>query len=474
MGFRIVDKKTGKSSAVGYHDFPGWLDITKKRIYDEFKAGRIGLFCDCSEKNELPLMITKDFVIRVAENGRQDAHKEYCPKSESYALWSLRNGKGGVALDNGGMFLQVAIPALFPKKEKPEEEYDSLVEEEEDEGEYVSSEEESSVNDSDDKNQKMIEEKEKQEDKIHKSSLQKMIYYLSCMSFERQGWSIKKKMRESKENGTQLETRYKNSEDFRKLMFGVSNDIVLNIRSQNIAFGDVLYRKDTFYDESTAIGPYLIYAEVTKINYKKDRKYQYVTVKMSGKIKGTDSYRTTIRIYDKVFNKIFCPSEKLNYLQNVTADYAEMVQIDGVTIYLTGWVRRDVWNQNGEYSVWCTMIKGTLTFAEATCGLYVESKFEAAVIGGLVRRNVLFECPYLPLVLHNTNGEDVTIDVNIVMKRYRRKSLAVVLVSSKRKYELNYLQYADMHFDKFELLIYHPGMMSGEDVAADLEEKLMI
>ena len=77
-----------------YIEYNNKSDAEKEQLREETESGRVRLFCACSKENDLELMITKKWVIRVKNNGKQDLHKNSCPKSEKYASYIVENERG--------------------------------------------------------------------------------------------------------------------------------------------------------------------------------------------------------------------------------------------------------------------------------------------------------------------------------------------------------------------------------------------
>lgn len=295
-------------------------------------------------------------------------HKQSCPKSIYYQSWINTSKKGVFLLGNEGeMIFNITMPAVIKS---------------------AGSNRGSSTSSS--------------STPLAHTSLLSMITTFNALAWEKQTFSIKKKIGIAHKNNERINWEYKNSDDFLRLMYGVSNDIMVKNGNEISSFHQLLYNKEEYFHNTDYKRRFFIYAEILKIGeYKEDRKYQYVTLFLHSQ----NSNKTTIRIPTEMFLELFKDSP----------------EEEGCKRYLSGYVYRKQFQEND----WMTLLKGFVIYTSLN-GLYAETPEIARFFNYLSEKKVLFKRCYQPL---ESYGDNIP---TIVIERLYEKNILVDFVRSKQ------------------------------------------
>jgi len=270
-----------------------------------------------------------------------------------------------------------------------------------------------------------------------------MIATLNAIAWEKQTYSKKKEIALENKEGRPHTWTYKNRADFIRLIFGVSNDILVKNGKNIFSFYELCYRKDIYYSCDDYKRRFFIYAQVSKISeFKEDRKYQYVTLEMPS----DKSNKTTVRIKTEVY-----------------LDMIENIDVENITDYiLAGYVHRNLF----ENSDWMTFIKGSFCLVSNN-GLYSENDYVASVFDYFSEMQVIFKRCYQPvscygeciptMIVENIRGKSVLIDF-VGTKQMRSKRSAFV----KNNPEYNIIISLYEEFTPEELYIMVKKLLRGE------------
>lgn len=367
--FRKVAKvgEDYKTSYISYKEFYSLFgEEAKEDLRRSVEMQQCKLFCACCRENNLELSITSNYVVRVKENKQQDEHLDSCPKSKLYEHWNDLAQNGVKVTEDERLVFNISLPNVVKSASSSS-----------------SSSSSSSVSDGANKRTNIFE----------------CVSALNKLAWERQTYSVKKKIHLANVDGEPQTWEYKNIDDFNKLIFGVSNDVFVRVRGEVLPFINLCYRKDLYYASDDWRRQWFFYAVVEKITpVKQERKYQYVTVRMSSD-KGPKS---VIRIETDIFNKIF-------------ADYME--DRDGTHRILTGYIcRKSFRNDDGTCSEWMHFLKGCVVLVSRN-GLICESELEATIANYMCENHIVFKKPQFPI--ENYGGDIPTFMID----RYNRKTL---------------------------------------------------
>lgn len=397
IGYFSVIRQDGSRSYLSYAEF-----YDKGPEFAQFLRGSgYRLCCACVDDYvELALNITKNGVIRVADNGRQDEHAEGCPKSVHYKKWLLEHANGVVTNDTNQLCFKISIPS----------------------GEKSESTSEGSSSSA----------KTAPENK--RAGILDMIGRVNCLAWQKQTYSIKKQIAEANRAGEKPTWKYKSLEDFNRLFFGVSNEVNLIWRQETFTLYDIAYRRDAFY-QADYQKKFFIYALLEKISpYKEDRKYQYLTVHMPSE---KSANKAVVRVLTEDFGRL---------LKDYN-DSFEAGTLDDHNLILTGYVRHDSFKTEDGIQNWITLIKGVFLEVSEN-GLYCAHPAEREIMDALCERRILFKKPVLPLpgyggniptILIEQKGDkkDIIIDICKSSQEYAKKALLLdgsqYLVSLYRK-----------------------------------------
>lgn len=380
---------------ISYKEFQSYEPESVAQMRRMTQDGRLRLYCACNECNELELSITAAGVIRVKTNHQQDKHKESCPKSTVYTRWVAEHGNGIYGNEDSQVIFNIAMPAVIKRTYEKRESNGSG------------------------------EENSKKEVTHKRTSLTEMIRALTSIAWEKQTYSKKKEIKEARKKGEIPNWQYKTYEEYIRLIFGVSNDIAIQVEGQVVPLRAICYHKDTFYANDDYRIRYFMYAEIDRIaEFKEDRKYQYITVKMPS---DKSKYKATVRI--------------------LTEDFKEMVEEapekEGMRRVLAGYIHRSRFqNKNdGSISDWITMLKGNICYTTSH-GLYVGNELEKAIADRLCEERVIFLKPYMPIeaygnlvpafIIEKFKGKSILIDTALSTREYNKKA---VFAENNEEYE---------------------------------------
>ena len=356
-----------KTSYISYKEFYSlYSDGAKEDLRRAVEMQQCKLFCACCRENNLELGVTSNHIIRVKENKQQSEHMDSCPKSKLYERWNDLAENGIKATEDERLVFNITLPGVLKSASS-------------------SSSSSSSSAPSDNSNKR--------------TNIYECVAALNRLAWEKQTYSVKKKIHMANVAGEPQTWEYKDIDAFNRLIFGVSNDVFVRVRGEVIPFINLCYRKDKYFESNDWQRQWFVYAVVEKISpVKQERKYQYVTVRMPSD-KGNKS---VIRIETDTFNKIF-------------ADYME--EKKGTHRVLTGYIcRKSFKNNDDTYTEWMHFLKGcVITVSEN--GLICESLLEAEIANYMCENHIVFKKPQFPL--ENYGGELPSF----LIDRYNHKTL---------------------------------------------------
>lgn len=374
--------KTGYMRVVGkqvnYLSFKEFLSYDRPvalRMRERVKNGELSLFCACSPENNLELSITETGIVRVKNNKLQELHQHSCPKSIHYHTWVNTSKKGMFQVgEDGQIIFNITLPSV------------------------IKSESCSSSSTSSSKSTS-----------VH-TSLLEMISSLNAIAWEKQTFSKKKAISLAKRNNVPVDWFYKTSDEFIRLIFGVSNDIFVKNGESVIPFYELCYRKDVYYANTDFRQRFFIYAEIVKESpYVEERKYQYITLKMYSD-KGS---RSVVRILTEHYLPMF----------------EEHPVTDNTVRVLAGYINRSLFQDND----WMTLLKGFVIYTSLN-GLYAENDYVAAVFNYLSEKKLIFKRCYQPieayggniptLIIERLHGKDILVDF-VATKQMRSKRYSI-------------------------------------------------
>lgn len=364
-------------SVEGEESYLSYDEATKERMAmykSDYDVGLIKLYCACSLENHLELTITADHVVRVKRNEQQDLHMESCPKSIRYTAWKSEKEQGVFESDDG-MIFRISEPSLYKSTSK------------------------SSKKSEDEEDEK--EEKEKRERKI---AFLEMMKVINANTWLLQTYSKKKEIGLANRANRQQDWKYKSLDEFLKQMYASMGKFRVHVRNQIFFLSDKLY-KSKEYEESVDPGcNWIIFSKIVRISeYKKERKYQYVTLALSSD-KGN---RTPVRIKTELYDRLF-------------QGYEEQ---EGMHALLAGYITKST------YDDWRIFYSGGILWVSEN-GLFVENKTEATVINFLAQNRIIFNRPKHAL----ENYRDLKPTVRI--ERLHGKDILIDVVSSKQEYNI--------------------------------------
>lgn len=312
----------------------------------------VELFCGCVEDYSLPLFITKTGVIRVAHNGQQMLHQESCPKSAYYERY-LKKALSGVTVESesGEKVFHLFLPSAYTKPSSVG-------------GSSGSEPREDSGN--------------------HRTGIDELVCYVVKYAWEKQTFSIKKKIREASRQKIRAEWSYKNFDDFMRLFFGVCADIHISSSAEVPTLKDMCYSAKKF-SGADYTQRFFFYAPVLKLSeYRPERKYQYLVLGMSS---SHSRERASVRMKTKDFEKLF-----LDDFGN-----ADIPRLDGCTTMLAGYCSRSSFEkEDGTVAEWINVLKCTTLFAHGS-GLLCRNLSQVKLYDHLIGGSILFTVPYEPV-----------------------------------------------------------------------------
>ena len=354
------------TSYISFKDFyANWSDDAKAELKREVDMCQCKLFCACCHENDLELSVTSNYVVRVKENRQQAEHMESCPKSKLYEHWNDTAENGVKKTEDERVVLNITLPNVLKSNSS-------------------SSSSSSSSTTSSPANKR--------------TNIYECISMINKLAWEKQTFSIRKKIREANAAGVTQTWEYKDIDAFNRLIFGVSNDIFVRVRGEIIPFIALCYRKDLFYECDDWTRQWFMYAVIEKIGViKQERKYQYVTVRMPSL---NSPNKAVIRIETEIFNKIF---------DGFMEEKANMHRI------LAGYIcRKSFKNDDGTYTEWMHFLKGNVCWVSSN-GLICENETAANIANYMCDNHIVFKRPMFPL--ENYGGEIPTFMVERLSKK---------------------------------------------------------
>ena len=362
-------------NTVSYISFKEFNDYDKEYVESlktAQESNQLQFFCACCPENTLPLNITSNGVMRVKNNGQQELHMESCPKSTHYNTWIQENLKGA-KLDetNNKMIFHISLPGVIKSKSTSTS---------------SSSSESSKAPDS-------------------KMKLLEMARTLNSIAWEKQTFSKKKEIAIANKEKRTADWSYKSSQDFIRLIYGISNDILIQVGSQIGSLHDICYRKDDFFSCTDFRKRFFIYAEIDKLSpYKPERKYQYITLKAPS---NKSPSKLPIRVHTEDYDKLFM--------------HVDMDADTNTTLALAGYINHSIFTGTDKtVNEWATLLKGVVFYTSKN-GLFAETPYTAQLIDTLCEKKILFKKPYVPLEnYYNTmptlqierlRNKDILIDI---------------------------------------------------------------
>lgn len=375
--FRIISRD-GSTEEMAYTELYSSKEYAQT-LKERYDRREVQLFCACRSDNTLELTITKNLVIRVADNKRQSEHAVSCPKSVLYAKWLSENSDGvNVSSDEDRLVFNISIPT----------------------GRKILNREKNGSSSS-----TSSETKKKME-------IAELASKINAQAWLYQTYSIKKKIREAHINNQKADWEYKSIEDFHKLFFGITKDVLIQYRKNQFPLNDICYKKTTFY-EADSDKKFFLYAEIIQASKFDDtRKYQYITLKLPSK---NSQNKATIRILtEDIQVKVL---EALYHIDNQDVHYI-----------LTGYVRHDVFQNEKGISDWITLLKGIIIKVSKN-GLYCRNINEAKLYNDLCKRHILFHKPVFPL---ESYGNQIP---TLIIERKGEKDLLVDIAKNQTDYD---------------------------------------
>ncbi len=361
---RVVGNETGY---LNYQEFKNYSEQLKESLYQRVLNGDIRLFCACCQENTLPLIMSRNFVIRVAENGKQEEHKISCPKSIHYNSYLSALDEGKQTNEEGDFALTIAMPSIFPS-EKAESVFYSFGPEKE-------------------------KENEEKEGRLNFAGFLAM---LNKYAWEKQFFIKKWEMR--KQN-TETATYYSHK-SFTKFMLNHSKKHIIRNGSSSFYFKDLLYEKENYKNCTDFKQRWFIYACIDKISdFKADRKYQYITLWMPGP---RSEYKSSVRIRTELFLKLM--------------EQYEPIEDERCHAYLAGYIHKSIFKENE----WMTFIGGNIVQVNPY-GVICNDSVEYALCTYLCDNGILYKMPYTPIenygnetpfiVIEKNNDKNIIIDL---------------------------------------------------------------
>ena len=370
IGYVRVVEENQSYSYISYKDMEYWNEAQYENIKNKLAIGRCKIFCGCSAYNNLELTITKNNVVRVKNNLKQELHKDSCPKSVVYSAWIKETMEGVETADDNKIIFSMTLPGTGHGSNSSGTSGG---------GSSTSSE--------------------------PKIQLYNFVKFINAKAWELQAYGQRKEISIAKRENRKPEIKYKELWYFSQLIYGVSNNIFIRSRSHLMQFSSMFYSVDTFYRCADYKQRFFVYAQVSNISeYKPERKYQYVTLHMPC---NKSKSRTTLRIPTDKFVKMIDVSNITDIMKN--------------TVMLSGWVNHSVFPiEGGGYNEWMTLLKGFFFFVSRN-GLMIQDSFEGQVIDALCDHKIIFKRPYTPLenyqnmmptaLIELKQGKDILIDI---------------------------------------------------------------
>ncbi len=365
-----------KTSYIAYKEFYSlFSEEAKEDLRRAVEMEQCKLFCACCRENNLELSITSNYVVRVRKNEQQSEHMDSCPKSKLYEHWNDMAENGIKTTEDERLVFNISLPSVIKSTS-------------------TSSSSSSSSAPSENKNKR--------------TNIFECVAALNKLAWEKQTYSIKKKIHLANVAGEPQSWEYKNIDEFNRLIFGVANDVYVKVQGEVIPFIKLCYRKDRYYECEDWRRQWFIYAVVEKISpIKQERKYQYVTVRMPSD-KGPKS---VIRIETDTFNKIF---------NGFLEDEKGMHRI------LTGYIcRKSFKNPDDTFSEWMHFLKGGVVVVSEN-GLICESPLEIEIANYMCQNHIIYRKSQFPL--ENYGGEIPSF----LIDRFNQKTLILDIPSTEK------------------------------------------
>lgn len=368
-GYMRIVNRSNIVQYISFKEFLSYADSTRMFFKSKYDSGEISVYCACSSTNDLELSITENGVVRVKSNHQQEKHLPACPKSKHYQNWLNKHKNGNFLVDEtGSMIFNITMPGVIKSAST-----------------RSGGSSESSVS------------------SLAHTTLLSMITTLNAVAWEKQTYIKKKEISIENKEGRPHTWTYKNRPDFIRLIFGVSNDVLVKNGQNVFPFYELCYRKDTYFSCNDFKRRFFIYAQVSKLAvFKEERKYQYVTLEMPS----DKSSKTTVRIKTE---------EYLNMIENVDVSHIQDYVLSGY-----------VYRSHFEDSDWMTFIKGFFCLVSDN-GLYSENDYIASVFNYFSKMQVIFKRCYQPISCY---GEYIP---TMIIENIRGKSVLIDLVDTKQK-----------------------------------------
>ena len=405
---RMVYPGVGECRYVSFKEITTyWKEDAFDRLRADIESGICELYCACSSADDLELSLTANNVIRVKHNMQQEKHKDSCPKSIKYASWVAENSVGTTVdtTDENKVVFRMTLPGTGAGGSS---------------GSSPSHTEEGS---------------KKSEGSQPRIDTYLMVKNLNSRAWEKQTFSRKKELAAARREGREPELSYKDLWKFSQLVYGISNDIYIQARTNIKLLADMYYTREKFYECADFRERFFVYAQIIKITeYKASRKYQYITIKLPSR----DTSVTTVRVRTDIFQKMVDISDIGAYKVRPTM--------------LAGWVNHSVYpTEGGGFSEWMTLLKGVV-FYVSTHGLFADSLYEASVIDALCKEPIIFKKPYEPMENYRS------ICPSLLIEAKNRKNVILDIVSTDKEYEKRSVWCADN--DEYECIL----VKEGEDI----------
>lgn len=387
--------KNGRESYLPYYEFYERDTRYKESLKAAVERGDVALSCACCDTEDLELTITKNHVIRVKTNRNQSSHVESCPKSEEYSSWASKNQNGLMQIqEDGRLCFRIAVPTGIKS-----------------EGGSSGSSSSSS-----------------RDGAKLKANVLDLIQRVNAYAWLKQTYSVRKKIKEAHMQNLPPQWEYKSFEDFMRLFFGVTADIDVFWQNTQLPLKEICYRSDVFFQADFRF-KYLIYAQIEKLSeYKEDRKYQYITLRMRGY---NSPNKATVRVLtDSIAQADF------ESLGDLIKENRRMI--------FSGYAKHDSFQNNdtGEMSHWITMINFVAVEASEH-GLLLYHEHEKEVLDALCEKKIVFKRSLLPLenyggseptaIIEQQNGKDIIIDICSSSQEYGKK---VLLTTDNPEYDI--------------------------------------
>lgn len=214
-----------------------------------------------------------------------------------------------------------------------------------------------------------------------KMKLYAMARTLNLMAWEKQTYSIKKKIAIARREGLQPTWSYKDIKAFNQLIYGISHDIFIQTRTTIQPFSEMYYNKQKFCECVDYKTRFFIYACLEKIiPYKAERVYQYLTLKIPGK---ETMFKLPVRMKTDKFKQMVDIEDIPNPAEN--------------NYVVAGWMNHTIFKlRDGSIVDWANLLQGVVLEVSEN-GLVVENEQEKELMKLLCEESIIFKKPYQPI-----------------------------------------------------------------------------